>query len=209
MGMGLMLGVPVGDFRENVQFAAGMTGHLDFGLGGSPVSVGAEGTYLWYGDQSRNVPLVGLPELAVGVNTANDMFLLHGRVRAQRPDGRVRPYVDGLVGFNYIVTKTSVDAEETCYYIGTTYSCDDEGDSVTNIDDIVLSVGAGAGVQFAFGASPHSMRLDLSARYLYGGEAEYLTEDDIRWPDDGPAILQPRRSRTDMVLVYIGLTWGR
>jgi hypothetical protein len=208
-GLGLMMGVAVGDFRENVQFSAGLTGHVDFGLGGGPVSIGAEGTYLWYGSESRDVPLVGIPNLAVGVGTSNDMFLLHGRVRVQRPDGRVRPYVDGLVGFNYIATTTSIDAEETCYYIGSTYYCDDDGDSITNLDDFVLSAGGGAGVMFAFGASPHSMRLDLSLRYLYGGEAEYLTEGDIRWPEEGPVIFQPHRSRTDMLMVYVGLAWGR
>jgi hypothetical protein len=197
-GLGLMMGAPVGDFRDSVKFSAGLTGHLDFGLGGSPISIGAEGTYLWYGSESRNVPLVGLPDLAVGVDTSNEMFLLHGRVRAQRPQGRMRPYVDGLAGFNYISTSTSVDAEDT-----------DDGDSITNIDDLALSVGAGAGVQIGFGASPHSLRLDLSLRYLYGGEAEYLTEGDMRWQEEGLVILQPRRSRTDMLLVNVGVTWGR
>ena len=208
-GLGLMMGVPVGDFHENVALALGLAGHLGFGLGSSPISIGVEGTYLWYGSESRDVPLVGMPGLAVGVDTANDMFLLHGRVRAQRPDGRVRPYVDGLVGFNYIATTTSVDAEDTCYYIGSTFYCSDDGDSVTNLEDVVLSAGGGAGVMFAFGASPHSMRLDLSLRYLYGGEAEYLTEGDIQWQEDGPVILVPHRTRTDMLMVYVGFTWGR
>ncbi len=208
-GVGLMIGVPIGDFGDNVGVSPGITGYLDFGLGNSPVSIGAEATYMLYGVETRDVPLVGLPDLAVGVETDNDMFLLHGRVRVQRPDGRVRPYVDGLVGFNYIATTTSVDAEETCYWVGSTYNCSDDGDSTTNLDDLVLSVGGGAGVQFAFGASPHSLRLDLSLRYLYGGEAEYLTEGDIRWQGEGPVVLQPRRSRTDMLMVYVGLTWGR
>jgi hypothetical protein len=208
-GLGLMMGVPVGDFHENVAFSGGLTGHLGFGLGSSPISIGVEVTYLWYGSESRDVPLVGMPGLAVGVDTANDMYLLHGRVRAQRPDGRVRPYVDGLVGFNYITTTTSVDAEDTCYYVGSTSYCSDDGDSITNLDDVVLSAGGGAGVMFALGASPHSMRLDLSLRYIYGGEAEYLTEGDIQWQEDGPVILVPHRTRTDMLMVYVGLTWGR
>jgi len=208
-GLGLMIAVPIGDFGDNVGVSPGITFHLDFGLGNSPVSIGAEGTLVLYGSQTRNVPLVGIPDLAVGVETENDMFLLHGRVRVQRPDGRVRPYVDGLVGFNYITTTTSVDAEDTCYWVGNTYSCTDGGDSITNLDDLVLSVGGGAGVQFAFGASPHSMRLDLSLRYLYGGEARYMAEGDIRWESEGLVILEPRRSRTDMLMVYVGLAWGR
>ena len=208
-GLGLMMGAPVGDFHDNVTFSAGLTGHFDFGLGGSPISIGAEGTYLWYGSERYDVPLVGFPDLAVGVDTSNDMFLLHGRVRAQRPQGRVRPYVDGLVGFNYLRTSTSVDAEDTCIYTGTITSCSEDGDSITNIDDIVLSVGGGVGLQIGFGAAPHPMKLDLSLRYLYGGEAEYLTDGDIRWQEEGLVILQPRRSRTDMLMVNVGVTWGR
>ena len=209
-GLGLMMGAPVGDFRDNVKFSAGLTGHLDFGLGRGPISIGAEGTYLWYGSESRNVPLLGLPDLAVGVDTSNDMFLLHGRVRAQPTQGRARPYVDGLVGFNYISTTTSVDAKDTCIYTGTVTTCSDDGDSITNIDDVVLSLGAGAGVQIGFGASPHPMRrLDLSLRYLYGGEAVYLTKGDIRWQEAGLVILEPRRSRTDMLMVNVGVAWGR
>jgi hypothetical protein len=98
------------------------------------------------------------------------MFLRHGRVRVQQSQGRVRAYGDGLMGFNYLLTTTSVDAEDTCIYVGTTYVCDDDGDSITNLDDVVLSVGGGVGIQEAFGTAPSPARLDLSLRYLYGGE---------------------------------------
>lgn len=207
-GLGLVMGIPIGDFQDNVDFSAGLGGHIDFGIGDSPVSIGAEASYLWYGSASRDVPLVGLPDLAVRVDTSNDMFLMHGRVRVQQPQGRVRPYVDGLVGFNYLVTSTSVDAEESCIFIGGTYVCDDDGDSTTQLDDVVLSVGGGAGIQIAFGSAPSPARFDLSLRYLYGGEASYLTEEDLEWREEG-VVLRPRRSRTDMVMIAVGVAWGR
>jgi hypothetical protein len=137
------------------------------------------------------------------------MYLLHGRIRVQRPGSRIRPYVDGLVGFNYIVTSTSVDAENVCYGVPPTVVCDDDGDSVTNVDDFVLSTGGGAGVMFALGAEPHSVRFDVSVRYLYGGEASYLTDGDIHWQEDGPVTVRFRHSRTDMLMIFAGLTWGR
>jgi hypothetical protein len=202
-GLGLALGVPVGDFSENVDIAAGVTGQFDYGLGGSPFSLGAEGTLLFYGSESRHVPLVGFPDLSVRVETSNQMALLHGRLRAQRRQGRVRPYVDALVGFNYLSTTTRVDADEVCVDNG---SCDD--DSRTDIDDLVLSAGGGAGVTFGFGAGPYTTRLDIGVRYLYGGEAEYLTEGGILRGGD-PAALEPHRSRTDMVMIYIGVAFGR
>lgn len=201
-GLGLALGVPVGDFSENVDLAAGVTGQFDYGLGRSLFSLGAEGTILFYGSESRQVPLVGFPDLSVRVETSNEMAMFHGRLRAQRREGHVRPYVDALVGFNYIATTTSVDADEVC----DNGSCDD--DSRTDLDDLVLSAGGGAGVAFGFGAAPHTARLDIGVRYLYGGEADYLTKSGILWGRD-PVGLEPHRSRTDMVMVYIGVAFGR
>lgn len=201
-GLGLALGVPVGDFSENVDIAAGVTGQFDYGLGESLFSLGAEGTILFYGSDSRQVPLVGFPDLSVRVERSNQMALLHGRLRAQRREGRVRPYLDALAGFNYISTRTRVDADEVC----NNRSCDD--DSRTDLDDLVLSAGGGAGVTFGFGSAPHTTRLDLGVRYLYGGEADYLTKEGIVW-GGGPHALDPHRSRTDMVMLYIGVAFGR
>jgi hypothetical protein len=197
-GAGAVIGVPVGDFQDSVDIAGGVSGHFGVGLGDTPISVGVEGSYLWYGIETRDIPLVGLPDLAAEVQTSNDMFLLHGRVRAQARSGRVRPYVDGLVGFNYLFTRTSLRDGDS----------DGDRDSVMNMDDLVLSAGGGAGVMIALGGSPQSVRLDLSVRYLYGGEADYLIEGDVR-SEFGPPVLVPRRSRTDMVAVYIGVTFGR
>lgn len=202
-GLGLALGVPVGDFSGNVDIAAGLTGQFDYGLSSSVFSLGAEATILFYGSESRRVPLVGLPDLSVRVERSNQMALLHGRLRAQPREGRVRPYLDALVGFNYISTRTRVDADDVC---GRQGSCDDS--SRTDLDDLVLSAGGGAGVTFGFGADPHTTRLDLGVRYLYGGEADYLTKAGIPWGGD-PIALEPHRSRTDMVMIYIGVAFGR
>lgn len=202
-GFGLALGVPIGDFSENVDIAAGVAGQFDYGLGDTPFSLGAEGTVVFYGSESRRVPLVGFPDLSVRVETSNQMGLLHGRFRTQKREGRVRPYVDALVGFNYLSTTTRVDADEVC---DGNDDCDD--DSRTDLDDLVFSVGGGAGVTFGFGSAPHTTRLDIGVRYLYGGEADYLTEHGTVWGSD-PVVYVPHRSRTDMVMIYIGVAFGR
>lgn len=207
-GIGVIVGVPVGDFQDNILIAGGITGHFGFRLGESPLSLGVEASYLNYGSEDRMLPVGGLPDLTVGVDTSNDVFLFHGRTRAQKRAGRVRPYVDGLVGFSYLTTTTSVDAKESCSSLDGSYSCSDDGDSVTNLDDLVFSAGVGAGVMIGLGKSG-SVKLDLSLRYLYGAQATYLTEGGIRWADTGPPILDPHRSRTDMLLIGLGITLGR
>jgi len=206
-GLGLAIGVPVGEFADNVDVAGGISGQFDFGLGDSPVSLGVESTYLSYGGESRDVPLVGLPGLTAEVSTSNNMVLLHGRVRVQKREGRLRPYADGLVGFNYLWTTTSVEGEESCVYTGSGTYCTETGDVIGNLSDLALSAGGGAGVMLGLGRAPHRTRLDLSIRYLYGGEAKYLTED--YFPTEGQAQLEARRSRTDMLMIYIGLAFGR
>jgi hypothetical protein len=207
-GVAGIIGIPLGKFHDNVEISGGISGSVGIGLADGPISLGAEATYLTYGGENRNLPVGGLPDLTVGVNTSNDIFLFHGRVRAQKLSGRVRPYVDGLIGFNYLITSTEVDAEEYCSSISGGFSCSDDGDSATNLDDLVFSAGGGGGVAFALTRSGR-VRLDLSLRYLYGGEANYLTEGDIVWEAGGPPMLTPRRTRTDMLLIGIGIAVGR
>lgn len=202
-GIGLLAGVPVGDFGVNVDSAGGIAGHFDVALGDSIVSVGGEMASLWYGTESRKEPLSPtIPDIRVTVTTDNTIFLLHGRVRAQRREGRVRPYVDGLIGFIDLVTKTSIEELGDCDVYGCT------GLGSTNLRDFALSAGGGAGLQVGFGPPPDWYRLDLSVRYLYGGEADYLREFAIR-REGGQAFLDISRSRTDMVVVYIGVAMGR
>jgi hypothetical protein len=198
LGGGLIVGVPVGDFGRNVDVAGGLAGQIDFGLGQSVFSMGVEGSYQWYGSESRTAPLSPtIPEIVVTVTTDNELWTVHGRFRAQRREGRWRPYVDALVGTTGLRTSSRIDQDF------------DETDlSTTNLSDTVFSYGGGAGLTIGFGPPPDLVRLDLSLRYLAGGEARYLTEGGIR-NEAGIALLDIRRSRTDMLLVYVGVAVGR
>ena len=102
------------------------------------------------------------------------MFLAHGRIRIQQREGRWRPYVDGLLGFTDIFTKTSIELGSNLF------NSADVGPSTTNLRDFALSYGGGAGVMIGFGSPPSAARLDISVRYLKGGEADYLRQGAIR-----------------------------
>jgi hypothetical protein len=204
IGIGGLGTVPLGEFGDKIHGAGGVLGHAAVGLGQSVLTLGGEATYLWYGSESREEPWSGtIPDARVTVNTENAMFLMHARLRAQPRHGRWRPYVDGLVGFNYIFTQTSVDAGGSC----------DNGSScnlanTTNLDDFVSSFGGSGGLMIGLGSAPHLAKLDISARYLRGGDATYLREGGIR-REDGIALLDVTRSRTDMVWIYFGIALGR
>jgi hypothetical protein len=198
LGGGLIIGVPVGDFGQNVEVAAGLAGQFDVGLGQSIFSVGLEGGYQWYGTESRRAPLSPtIPDIIVKITTENDLWTLHGRFRAQRREGRLRPYVDGLAGLTNLRTTTFLENCDDCDNLGS-----------TNLSDFVFSYGGGGGLTIGFGPPPDVFRLDLSLRFLAGGEADYLTEGGIR-NEAGVVVLDVRRSRTDMLLVYVGVAIGR
>ncbi|MBC7788701.1 MAG: hypothetical protein H7Z74_02035 [Anaerolineae bacterium] len=50
--------------------------------------------------------------------------------------------------------------------------------------------------------------LNLGAKYHYGAEATYLGEGDITDNPDGTITLSPRRSKTDLVLWQLGVSFA-
>ena len=211
-GVGVRAAIPVGEFASHVDDAVGVLGHLDARLGRGPLRLGGETGYLEYGHDERTVPLRPLvpdmPDGTLKVDTDNRIFFMHARLRAQRMRGRWRPYADGLIGFSDLFTKTSIDAGLTCgtgLFGGTTCSSSNV-ESTTNSRDVVLSYGFGGGASYGFDG-PH-LRLDLSLRYMRGGQARYLTEGAIRIVGS-EAVLDFSESRTDDVSFYIGLAWPR
>jgi len=205
-GVSFVQAFAVGDFSERVNLAAGGLFQFDVGLGDSIFSLGGEVGYMGYGHMNRNVDVSSLipeiPHATLAVSTTNYMVPMHGRLRAQRKYGRWRPYADALFGGNLISTDSSIDCS-------TNDSGTCSGDtSATNAEDLVLSVGVGGGLMIAFTPRPGVPRLDLSFRYLRGGEGTYLTKGAIR-REGSVAIFDLSRSRTDMVAFYIGAIFGR
>jgi hypothetical protein len=199
----LLGALPRGEFKDNVE-------NNGFGLGGSfgirvpesPVYLGAEIDFAIYGQAGYTVPFAGLP---VRVKVQTDNSILQGllMLRLQPPTGPVRPYADGLFGFNYLFTTTTIKDRQ------------DEGDiaSDTNQDDTALAYGGGGGVMFrVWQRDPvpgklgvRAILLDLRARYLVGGEAKYLKEGTIQVVDNR-LVFDLRQSKTDLVTVGAGVT---
>lgn len=203
-GLGLLSAAPSGEFASNVDHSWGLTGHFDARLGHSIFRLGVETSFVIYGSSERKVSLDQvIPEVptALRVQTENDMWLLHARIRAERPQGRWRPYADGLVGFNDLVTRSSIPGGQDCYSMTLAHWCT-EGTiaSHTNARDIVPSYGIGAGLMVGLSSSPRAPRLDIAVRYLSGGEGRYLLE--------GAPTANVSRSRTDMVTVCMGVSFG-
>jgi hypothetical protein len=159
-----------------------------------------------YGHETRSEFLSpSIPDVVVDIRTTNALLLGLAFVRFQPQAGWLRPYLDVLVGFHHLTTDTSVDDGYDAY----------GSISSNNYRDTVLSYGVGAGIVFPLlvftrasdGSRIWSIDLDIGARYLKGGTAEYLTEGSIE-RHYGDVTYWTSRSATDLVSAHLGLSFS-
>ncbi len=187
-------GIPVGDFGDRVGTSPGVGFEFTSRVGRIPISVGAEFGYVLYGKETRRLQLTpAVPEVLTNVSTKNNLLQTHALVRAQPRAGRVRPYVEGLLGFRHVFTSTS-------------FRNGDEGSSgSTHLSDSAPSVGGGGGVTIGLVSGRNvGLHLDIGLRYLTGGDAEYLTKGAITRDETG-VTLDPTRSAINLVSLQIGV----
>jgi hypothetical protein len=204
-------GIPVGEFGDTLSNAGfGISAMVGYSIGAAPVVIGLEGGFMIYGIKDRTEPWSNtIPDVRVNVQTTNSIAFGHLLLRLQPQSGPVRPYLDGLAGFNYLSTTTSVNNE------GNT---EETIASSTNQEDVVFSYGAGGGLMFLVhsddGATrndadtdsdgPAEILVDVSGRYMWGGEADYLTENSVH--RNGSVVsYDVKHTRTDMVAVKLGV----
>jgi Outer membrane protein beta-barrel domain len=200
LGIDFTTVIPTGEFKENVtNNGYGIGGNFLVRIGPSPVSVGVDAGFTTYGSEEHREPLSPtIPELELKVRTNNNIVLTHALVRVQPRTGNVRPYIDGLIGFKYLFTETSIFDD----------SGDEELASTNNFSDFAFSYGVGGGVQVRLGSLGRrgDISLDGKVRYLAGGRAEYLKKGSIR-RENGNVFFDVLSSRTDVVTVQVGITF--
>lgn len=194
-------GYPQGGFKENVESnGIGIGGIIGYSVPYSPVTMGFDLGFITYGNDSRKeIFNPNIPEVRIGVRTTNNIFTGHFFTRIEPKAGAFRPYVDGLVGLHYLWTESRVEDDNTFESIAST----------TNFDDAALSYGFGGGLKFKVAESVSERGdlvrwfIDLKARYLFGGEAEYLREGALR-NNNGTLEYDTSYSNTDLVTVGVG-----
>lgn len=207
----LGVGIPQGEFRDQSDHVGGginMMGGYRFA--NSPVMLGLEFGFMNFGTDSREEPIsTTIPDLRVEVE--NIYNLVHGDLllRLIAPPSTFRPYVDGLLGFNYFFTETVIRDRDDFFD-------DDEKLSDTNFEDTALSYGFGAGTQIrlwqrrgevtktAGDVEPSSVYLNLRGRYMFGHEAEYLQKGSIR-TDNGQVAYDVSQSTTNLLHIKLGV----
>jgi hypothetical protein len=207
LGLNFRTGFPTGEFRRNID-RAGYGGDFSFAyrIPRTIVSAGASFGFLIYGSESRNEPLSSnIPDVVVRVRTTNSILLGHLFVRLQPRTGRIRPYLEGLAGFLYLTTDTSIGGRDQW----------SDTLSSNNFNDTAFSAGLGGGTKLALlqvkraGRSEglFSLDLDLGLRWLRGGRAEYLKKGSIH-REGGLVYYDVYESRTDLWLAGLGLSFA-
>lgn len=120
---------------------------------------------------------------------ADNTFMSHVVLRVQPRFGRVRPYVEGLLGTRALFTTGSTGLLGEPYLDGSEWVAS-------------YGLGAGLGVRLLGGAEGPQLSLSAGLRHLWGGQATHLVVRD-RHPDP---IFELRRSRTDVWQPRIGLS---
>jgi hypothetical protein len=161
-----------------------------------------DGGFAIYGYERQRVPLS--PSLGgrimVDLTTSNDIAWIGVGPQIGVPDGTLKPYVNGYVGYSYLATTSSVESSR--------YYDDEDYFSTTNFDDWSFSYGGGAGLYIPVRGGPQPVSIDLGVRYHNNGRAEYLREGDIQDNPDGSITLFPVRSDTDLLTFHIGFSVG-
>ncbi|MBD3401693.1 hypothetical protein GF420_02265 [candidate division GN15 bacterium] len=204
-GLTLTGAFPSGEFSDELDDAGGGIGIDGVWMPNqSPFGLGLAFEYIVYGDQTRREPLSGtIPDIVVDVNTTNNIVQTHLFLRTGYRHGGLRPYVDALVGFKYLYTRTSLD--------GVYDSGGDEIDiGSTNFDDWAFSFGLRGGVHIrvydGFAKKKgYSVFIDLRGGYLFGGEAEYLKEGSIT--TSGTSVFYDiSQSKTNLAMAHLGVS---
>lgn len=197
-------GFPQGDFKDRIdRNAYGIGGQFFYSPSRSPFAIGVEFGWMNYGNESRRERFsTTIPDVTVKVETSNNIvngFLIF---RSQLPSGPIRPYADGLIGFNYLFTETKItDSDDPSEDVA----------SSTNQDDAVFAYGFGGGVMVQVydgakseGKKPFQILLDAGVRYVMGGEAQYLKKGSIR-REDGFVKYDVIESKTDLLRLHVGV----
>lgn len=196
-GINLAVAVPVGEFNRNVNVAGGVDvfGALSLGRGGA-VAIRFDGSYLIYGDENRYIPQ---PFFPVAVNTTYSIATFGIGPQLTVGQGPVRLYGFGTFGASYISARSSYRVDGC--------GCDAFA-SQTDFDDWQGALQGGGGLLVALRTRHTPVSIDLGARYMYNGDAWYVTPGDVVPQPNGSVAIYPNRTPANLVVMHLGVTVG-
>jgi hypothetical protein len=188
---------PKGEFASNVPNGYGfdLTGMFRLDPQGY-FNLRADLGGVQYGHERQRIGFPISGRLAIDLNTNNQIGFGAFGVQLQQPTGWFRPYANAAAAATYFWTESSISGADNSESVLST----------TNQSDWSHAWIFGGGVMIPFGKSAGA--LNLGARYHYGSSATYLRKGDITDNPDGTITLNPRNSKTDLVLWQLGVSFN-
>jgi hypothetical protein len=206
-GIGLDVAQPIGDFRQHADVSAGVNfSGTVLAAPGSPIGLLVRGGFISYGrDRERIIISNGFFQFPGDLETSNSYFSIGAGPELALRRGALRPYIGGTVGFGHFGTSQSL-----------TVDSDDPNDADGRAEvwneslqgDAVLTMSGLGGLRIAIGSLRSPFTIDVGARYVRNGEAEYVEEGGVVQNDDGSYDVTVTRSRADFVAYTLGVSFG-
>lgn len=195
----LLVAQPKGEFGANVENGFGANVVLLYKLDRSGAfSLRADLGGMQYGSETKRVPFVPYTgRVLLDVTTSNDVYW--GAIGGQMQlltSGPVRPYANAAIGVQGFVTQSALSGSDESWDYAST----------TNSEDFTRAYIFGGGVLIPLGKTATAASLNIGARYHFGGTAKYLREGDITDNSDGSITLNPRNTKTDVVMWQVGVS---
>lgn len=194
VGADVVVAQPKGELASNVPTGYGFAFNGMFRLDRKGwINLRADLGGVQYGHERQRVSSLVSGRVNLNVETDNRIAFGSFGAQVQVPDGWFRPYANAAIASTYFWTASTLSGADSYAYA-----------SDTNYDDWSHAWVFGGGVMIPFGKSLGA--LNLGARYHYGARANYLKEGDITDNPDGSITLNPRSSKTDLVLWQLGFS---
>ncbi len=199
VGGDLVISQPKGALANNIGNGFGFNGTGMFRLDPKGfLSMRGDVGGVQYGRELIEIPYSQFTgRIALDLETTNSIAWGAIGGQLQIPDGWFRPYANASIAYTHFATESSLTGSDDEY----------EYASTTNHSDGSRAWIFGGGVVIPFGNKFALGGINLGARYHYGGEATYLNEGDIIDNADGSVTLNRRRSKTDLVLWQLGVSF--
>jgi hypothetical protein len=200
-GFNLQLALPQGEFRNFVGTGYGLGANLTFFLDrGRQAGIRIWGSWIEYGHTTERLPLSpNLPGLFVDLTTSNDIISFGVGPELHLATGAFRPYLHAAIGTSDFVTSTEVS--------GSDFGSDPFARS-TDFNDWTFAWYGGAGAMVLVSSKHSPVYIDAGVRYQSHGQTRYLREGSLQNDGSGGVILNPIESRTDLLVIHLGVQVG-
>jgi hypothetical protein len=188
---------PKGEFAGNVGRGWGfnLNGNYNIDYKGF-LSIRADAGTVQYARERKDASFFGITgRIPLDLETTNNIAWGAIGPQIMIPDGPFRPYANAAIAYtDFSTTSTLSDPNGQFQSI-----------SNQNAHDGSHAWIFGSGIQIPFGTSG---AFNFGGKYYYGGRATYLTKGDITDNPDGTITINPRNSKTDMVIWQLGVTFA-